>query len=613
MLATRAVTLALEEKALCEPAETIAAKAINNVLRVIVMLKDFPRSILHPCNHHGSSRQTFFWLGTTKPVWTISTHMPGLIRLNVTFVHYGSEIGMTHPKLNLDFVSLPVVRLNQNNQRLYLGWEMGFHFDRMNAPLPDGSGWGQIVMPEKNLNEVTSRARDFHERGNSALQKHNFDYAVEMFDEALRVEPGFYECREALRAAQFKKAEGSTGGMFKKMFGMAGQSPLFAKVQLALRANPTEAVHLAEQILRNDPANVTAHKLLAEAALALDLPRTAILSLEIALKHAPDDRALAMKLAETLSAHGQVSRAEHIYAEILRASPNDPKVSQALKNVTAQRTMTEGGFEVIAGGTGSYRDILKDKAGAVALEQGNRGMKSDDLMDRLIIEHEARLQHEPANLALLRTLAELHSKRHRFDRAIECYQKVQSLESGGDPAVEKAIADTRVKQLEHRLEQLDPTDPNLAAERKRLVMEKLNFQLQECQRRAERYPHDLLICHELGQLYFQADRLGEAIREFQRAMNNPHKRVAAMNFLGQCFLRRGMHDLAVRRFQEAIKEKPIFDDERKELVYWLGTVFEKMGRRDEALEQFKQIYEVDIGYRDVSDKVDAYYQSDKTS
>ena len=45
-------------------------------------------------------------------------------------------------------------------------------------------------------------------------------------------------------------------------------------------------------------------------------------------------------------------------------------------------------------------------------------------------------------------------------------------------------------------------------------------------------------------------------------------------------------------------------------VWWceqLGSVLEKMGKTDEAIEQFKQIYEADIGYKDVSAKVDAYY------
>ena len=68
-----------------------------------------------------------------------------------------------------------------------------------------------------------------------------------------------------------------------------------------------------------------------------------------------------------------------------------------------------------------------------------------------------------------------------------------------------------------------------------------------------------------------------------------------------------MNDLAARTLQNAIKEKLAFDDEKKELYYQLGCVYEKMNKREEAIEQFKQVYEVDISYKDVAAKVDAYY------
>lgn len=108
-------------------------------------------------------------------------------------------------------------------------------------------------------------------------------------------------------------------------------------------------------------------------------------------------------------------------------------------------------------------------------------------------------------------------------------------------------------------------------------------------------------------LYFDAGKIGEAIQEFQKAQNNPQRRLATMSYLGQCFAKRGMNDMAARKLQEALKEKLTFDAEKKDLIYALGCVLEKMGKKDEAIEQFKQIYEADISYKDVAAKVDAYY------
>jgi tetratricopeptide (TPR) repeat protein len=111
----------------------------------------------------------------------------------------------------------------------------------------------------------------------------------------------------------------------------------------------------------------------------------------------------------------------------------------------------------------------------------------------------------------------------------------------------------------------------------------------------------------LGQLYFQAGKITEAIQEFQKAQGNPHKRLLAMNYLAQCYAKRKMYDMAARQLQNAIKEKPVFDDEKKEMVYNLGCVLESMGKKEDAVEQFKLIYEMDIGYKDVAAKVDAFY------
>jgi hypothetical protein len=63
----------------------------------------------------------------------------------------------------------------------------------------------------------------------------------------------------------------------------------------------------------------------------------------------------------------------------------------------------------------------------------------------------------------------------------------------------------------------------------------------------------------------------------------------------------------VRTLQNAIKEKPAFDDEKKDLIYQLGCVLDKMGKKAEAIQQFLIIYENDISYRDIGAKVDAYY------
>jgi len=111
----------------------------------------------------------------------------------------------------------------------------------------------------------------------------------------------------------------------------------------------------------------------------------------------------------------------------------------------------------------------------------------------------------------------------------------------------------------------------------------------------------------MGVLYFQTGKYSEAIQEFQKARQNPHKKLAAMGYLAQCYGKKKMYDFAARTFEEAIKEKLIFDEEKKEFVYNLAGVLETMGKKDEAIAQLKLIYDVDSGYKDVAARVEASY------
>ena len=462
-------------------------------------------------------------------------------------------------------------------------------------------------MAEKNLNEISRDARALFARGSQALAQDNLDYALTLLNQALEMEPGFFHCRKALRDAQFRKAGGGGKGFFKKMLSGAGNSPQIAKAKMALNKNPAEALAIAEQILNGDPESSAAHRIIVDAGTALELPRTVVLSYETLAKNSPKDKALTIEYARAVSAIGEGSRAEKIIMDLMREMPGDGDLRDALKDLSARKTLDEGGYGALEGGGGSYRDILKDKKEAESLEQEKRVQKTEDVAERLIGEYETRLQTEPGNLKLVRSLAELYTQKKQFDRALGLYEQVKKSDMGNDPSLDQSIAGTIVKKFDFQLEQLNPFDPEHAAQVEKLKADKLAYQVAECQKRVEKYPTDLAIRHEMGALYFQTGKISEAIGELQKAKGNPYKRLAAMSLLAQCFAKRKMFDLAARTLQDAIKEKTVFDDEKKDLIYNLGCVFEAMGKKEDAVEQFKQIYESDIGYKDVAAKVDAFY------
>ena len=132
--------------------------------------------------------------------------------------------------------------------------------------------------------------------------------------------------------------------------------------------------------------------------------------------------------------------------------------------------------------------------------------------------------------------------------------------------------------------------------------------LADARKRIERNPTDLQVRFELGELFINAGRFREALPELQRARQNPNARLKAMNLLGRSYSELGMLDLAAKQLEEAAKEILSMDAMKKEIVYNLGLVYERMGEREKSLNCMKQIYEADYGYKDVAMRVESSYE-----
>lgn len=462
-------------------------------------------------------------------------------------------------------------------------------------------------MSEILLKDLTAPQRELLDRGKAAVAKENWDYAITLLMSLVRQAPAFYPGREILRGVQLKKAQGKTG-FLKKMFGTAGKSPQLAKAQVALRTSPVDALAPVEEVLCENPHNLVAHRLMADAATACGFLKTAVLSLEIVVKQEPEDRGSAMKLARALLESGNANRSIAVLRELEKVYPDDPEIAQTLKNTVAKRTMADGGYEGLEDGQGSYRTILKDEQESIALEQGDRLVKDEETARSLLDELRSRLEDDGENIPLNLRAARLAVTAGLIEEGLQFYGNIVAL-GASDAGIETEMTKARVAGIEAEIEALPAGGEGSESAREALMAKKETVILEDCEKRVAKYPNDLHLHFELGELYFQRGRVGEAIKEFQKAQNNPSRRICSLLRLGQLFQKRKMYDLASRSLKAAIDEKEVFDEEKKELCYTLGTVFEAMNQPDEAIEMYKRVYEVDIDYRDVAAKVDAYYEA----
>jgi lipopolysaccharide biosynthesis regulator YciM len=123
----------------------------------------------------------------------------------------------------------------------------------------------------------------------------------------------------------------------------------------------------------------------------------------------------------------------------------------------------------------------------------------------------------------------------------------------------------------------------------------------------QRYPNEYSYRFELGELYFEDGKTDQAIKELQMAQRSPKVRVSALILLGKAYLAKGFHDLAAEQLTTAKSEIPGMTDQKKDVLYELGSAYEQQGDMDQAMVEFKALYGADISYRDVAQKIDDFY------
>jgi tetratricopeptide (TPR) repeat protein len=449
-------------------------------------------------------------------------------------------------------------------------------------------------MTEKGHNEVGMEVRQLWERGYENLEKKQYDYAMELLSMAVEKEPSFFECRMALRAAQVKKHEAA--GKFAKMASAASAAPSMAKAKLALsKKNYFGALVSAEKILCADPENSVGHRALVEASQAMDFPHTVISSLQMLKKADPENKSLTTELAAALEALGDWDQAEQVMGQLAAVNPDDPFLQQIYKDTAAKATIFRG----------NYEKKMYEAESQTGSDNDDSVLSVEEAMDEKIYVLEERLQNEPENYKLGVDIAKLCVERKDFERAFEYYEWVEDNNRAGDSSIDRAIGDAHEARFDHGIKQF----PEGSRERNEVVQERDRFMLENCRQRAEKFPTMLEFRFELGERLLKLGELGEAIQSFQRSQNSPKHKLESLNFLGQCFMQKGMYDMALSQFEKALSEKGVFDEQKKELIYNLGKVNEQLGRGEDAALHFKSIYEVDIAFRDVAEKVEGGYSA----
>ncbi|MEM6823310.1 MAG: tetratricopeptide repeat protein [Verrucomicrobiota bacterium] len=456
---------------------------------------------------------------------------------------------------------------------------------------------------------LSAEQQQRYQKAKQASDRQNHDYAINLLKQLSKEIPGNIDIRRLLRANELLKYRAASG-MSKKLSGVK-VAPMNMKGKGALKKNPQEAMDIAEDILEIDPTSESGNSLLAEAALALQLPQVAILGYETVRDAHPKNVDNLKRLGALYLENAMHEKAQQAYDAAIKLAPNDGEALKGMKDASAMHASASGSWE-----EGSdYRDSLRDADQAKRLEQEKRVVRSADAIDAQLEELTKQYNENNTNLATVKKIAELLERKNDFANAITWFDYAFQLSNQADPEIEKRLytlkmtnVETAIQQKEAELQSADDqTRPQIEQELHQLQTQKAEFELSAARERVQKYPNDKGLRYELGKALFDAGSYQEAVPELQQATSQPNVRIKAINILGLCYQHRNIMDLAIKQFETAKSESLTMDNLKKEVTYNLGLALEHAERKDESLEQFKEIYEVDYHYRDVAQRVEAAY------
>jgi tetratricopeptide (TPR) repeat protein len=228
------------------------------------------------------------------------------------------------------------------------------------------------------------------------------------------------------------------------------------------------------------------------------------------------------------------------------------------------------------------------------------------------------VEQEPSNLNNYRQLSEYYHRYGDLENSIAWIQEARKQEAGqGDVSLEEKERQLTLEYFDNSIEEWEkliitkPEDEETINSRDNAIAQKKLYEKNQLESLVQRYPNDYGYRYELGINLFNNADYDNCLSHFQLAQRNAKVRLDAILYLGRAYSRKNFYDLAIEQFSILKNEIQIMDDRKKDAIYELGCCFELMGEQDKAIEEFKVVYSADISFRDVADKINAFYSRNK--
>lgn len=436
------------------------------------------------------------------------------------------------------------------------------------------------------------KGRTFFERAEEVSATGNWDFAIEMYLQGILREPDNIERgHQPLREVSLKRTvQGGKGPGMRDRFKHKGGK------------TPEEVLINAEYLLTKEPGSVQYMVQMLQATRKLELKNVSTWLCDILLEtqrqaQRPNMGILKI-LIETYHNLEEFKSALQACEIAVSLAPDNQALQSAINELSAKYTLKKGQY----GEEGDFTKGVKDMEKQRELLEKDSMLQGRAYLEKQIVitinQYEAAPTVPGKINAAVDALLKLEEEAYE-NQAIDILTKAHKDTSAYQFKVR--IGDIRIRQMTRRFQKLKSTNDKTGAAAQ--AKQQLEFELEEFAERATNYPTDLAIKYELGRRQFLSGDLDAAIASFQQAQRDPRKHIAAMNYLGQAFAKKGWFREAAETYEKALQAE-MTEERGKDLRYSFADVLEKMDELERARDQLSIVAQTDFNYKDVRQRME---------
>lgn len=444
------------------------------------------------------------------------------------------------------------------------------------------------------------------DKAQESFDKRNYDYAIDLSRQVIEFNPDNHTARKILRSSSVKKCELQKSRPSAILSLITGFIPIIKISIFSMLKKYDRILQAGEEFLSKNPFSIWGRFTVADALKQLNYVDSAIEEFEALASLVSSDIKVLKSLGELYRLKNDMKKSLSYYQMVLSLRPSDLEATRALKDLSALTMLHEGGWSKAK----SSRDIVKETTTAKDLERESQFVQDSEIPDEIVRLNNIVNQNpdNPENVKHLKKIGELQIRQKNFLGALDTYtQALKLMPSDGTLStkigdIKIMLFDKQIKEIQQKLT-AEPDNQALKESLTEKQQKKRDFVIDEYRQRVKLYPTNLSFRYQLGRALYEAKLFDEAIAEFQSSLRDYKIKTSSLSYLGLCFREKKYFDMAITQFTKALEGTSLTTEQTKAIRYNLALSYEYNRNYEQAISEYKRIIEIDINYRDVSERV----------